>query len=168
MFPFPFHLFTDLPAILIAGLVIHLLWPKRATRMQISYSSSLGINLLIGASALVAGTLLVIVAAVTIVGIPLSVVLACALIASFYVGGALAAVELGRVMGILKAKDDPLVALLVGSFVMFVVSLVPTLGDLTRMGLSLVGLGAVINSGFGTGADRFGSQLTKSPQLATC
>lgn len=101
---------------------------------------------------LLAGGVLTLVLALTIIGIPGSFVLGTMLFVGCWLGLTTSAWWLGSVLPIPWLADRPVLQLVVGVAVLFLVGLVPTLGNLLVSGAALAGLGAVIATGFGNQA----------------
>ncbi|MCC6878021.1 MAG: hypothetical protein IT378_27160 [Sandaracinaceae bacterium] len=102
-----------------------------------------------GLLGLLAGAALAIVLAITIIGIPITVLIAFAIPVGLYVGLAAAAWGIGGILPARSLKDRPVMQLGAGVFLLFVVSLVPTIGFLVVGVAALAGLGAVIATRFG-------------------
>jgi hypothetical protein len=98
---------------------------------------------------LLAGSVLTVVLALTIIGIPGSFVLGSMLFVGCWLGLTTSAWWLGSVLPISWLEDRPVMQLAVGVAALFLVGLVPTLGNLLVFGAALAGLGAVIATGFG-------------------
>lgn len=97
---------------------------------------------------------LIILFIITCLGIPLSAILGIALIAAAAFGWIALALLLGeRLLNALKVKHSaPLLAMLVGLIVLWLVSEVPVLGGLIGLFLGALAVGAVVLTRFGTQA----------------
>jgi hypothetical protein len=97
------------------------------------------------------------VAAITLVGLPLSLMLFAAYLASIYVAKIWVGAFLGRIL--LRpsgdTKHDWLLGLLLGLLILTIVGFIPYLGGLVRFGMICLGLGA------------FAWQLYHAPRPAT-
>ncbi|HJL20398.1 MAG TPA: hypothetical protein RMH99_32320 [Sandaracinaceae bacterium LLY-WYZ-13_1] len=102
-----------------------------------------------GLFGMLAGGVLIFVLTLTLIGLPGAIVLAGLLFAGYWLGWITAAWWLGSVLPLPLLKDRPVLQLAVGVAALFVVGLVPVLGDLILFVAALAGLGAVIATGFG-------------------
>ncbi len=112
---------------------------------------------------LLAGGVLCVVLAVTIIGIPVSAVLGTLLTAALCVGWSAAAWWLGGVLPIAALKGRPVLQLAVGVGALFLVSLAPKIGMLISVIAALAGLGAAAATRLG-GKPR---QQQKRPHIPT-
>ncbi|MEC7519982.1 MAG: polymer-forming cytoskeletal protein [Myxococcota bacterium] len=100
------------------------------------------------------GGILVVVFAVTLIGLPASVVLGGLLFVGLWMGWTTSAWWIGSVLPFALLEERPVAQLAVGVGVLFVVGLVPKVGTLLVLGAILAGLGAVIATGFGNQSPR--------------
>ncbi|MFW5919979.1 MAG: hypothetical protein ACOCSF_07290 [Halanaeroarchaeum sp.] len=98
----------------------------------------------VGFLTLIAIPVLVVIFAITIVGIPLAIVTAMLLVPLVFAAVIYGAYVVGTWLISLIDADNKWVALLVGLLVMIVVDLIPWLGGLVQFVVFLIGLGAVV------------------------
>ena len=87
--------------------------------------------------------------AITLVGIPASVVLALALPVATYVGLAAAATVIGAALPLPQLQGNEVLQLAAGVGVLFVASIVPTVGGIATAIAACLGLGALVRTRFG-------------------
>ncbi len=90
----------------------------------------------------------IVLCAVTIIGIPVAVVLALALPLATYVGLAASATIIGAMLPVRELQGREVVQLAAGVAVLFVASLVPTIGTLITIAAACLGFGALIRTRF--------------------
>ena len=140
---FYFHQAVWFAAAMLVGWLGLLLFPGffRATTQAVGSGwLSLGLGL-----AVLAGVpLVMVVAAITLIGIPISLMLFAVYLAAIYLAKVWVGAFLGRML--LKpsgaTKGDWMLGLLVGLLVLTIVGFIPYLGGLVRLGVVCVGLGA--------------------------
>ena len=106
-------------------------------------------NLLLGVLGALGGGLLAVVLAITLIGIPASLVLGLLLFFGTFTGLGTAAHVVGKSLPIDALRDRPLRQLVAGVVLLFLVSLVPAIGGLITAIAAMIGLGAVIATRFG-------------------
>ena len=140
---FYFHEVLWLAAAMLVGWLGLLLFPGlfRATTQEVGSgwrSLGMGVGILAGAP------VVMIVAAITLVGLPLSLMLFSVYFVAIYLAKIWVGAFLGRML--LKStgttKHEWLLGLLVGLLILTIVSFVPYLGGLVRFGVVCLGLGA--------------------------
>ncbi|MEC7521612.1 MAG: hypothetical protein VYE22_17155 [Myxococcota bacterium] len=92
----------------------------------------------------------IVVLAITIVGIPAAVVLGLALPVATYVGLAAAATVIGAALPFEGLRGQEVLQLALGVGVLYVASIVPTVGSLATIAFACLGLGALIRTRFRT------------------
>jgi hypothetical protein len=107
--------------------------------------ASLGLGVL----GFIAAVVTIVVLAITIIGIPAAVVLACALPFAVYVALAAAASVIGAAIPSAKLKGRPVAQLFAGCAALYVASLVPFVGDVLVAVAAAMGVGALIKTRFG-------------------
>jgi hypothetical protein len=105
-----------------------------------------------GLLAYIATGVAIVLFAITIVGIPASVVLALALPVATYVGLAAAATVIGAALPIPKLQRNEVLQLAAGVGVLFVASIVPVVGGIATAVAACLGLGALVRTRFGAEA----------------
>ena len=134
----------------LLGLVLMGLAPERLGAMQIAIVRDPIRTASTGLAGYVGGAILMVLLAITILGIPAAVLLAMLLPIATYVGLAASANVLGACLPIAALRDAPVRRLAAGVLVLFVASLVPVLGTLLVVVMSCLGLGALIRTRFRT------------------
>lgn len=131
-------------AVLIAAL-----FPAVQGRVSAQIEKRAGQSAGAGVLAWLAVLPLTIVVALTIIGIPLSLLLLLVLWAAFFLGfSAVSALAGARILT--NQKPGSLVPVALGSIVLSVLIAFPVVGWLIRIALALVGVGAVVITRFGT------------------
>jgi hypothetical protein len=134
----------------LLGIALLVLAPDRVGAVQVTMIRAPGMAALKGVVAVVATVVAIVALAVTIVGIPGAAVLALALPLALYAGLATGASVVGAALPIEGLKGRPLLQLLAGSAVLFIVSLFPILGGLVVTFVALAGFGALVHTRFAT------------------
>jgi hypothetical protein len=101
-----------------------------------------------GAIGYVASGLLILLLAITVLGIPVALALGLMLPIATYVGLAAAATVIGAALPIARWSDKPVARLAAGVAVLFFASIVPLLGTLLVIVAACVGFGALIRTRF--------------------
>jgi hypothetical protein len=136
----------DLFWLTIFGLLIIIFFPNFTTKTADYINKKIGWALLIGLVALLLIPILGIILFITIVGIPIALVLMLLFVLIFWIGRIFAIFALGKfVIGKISTKNDskPL-AYLVGVLIYLLLSLIPIIGSLTTIIVSLSGVGAML------------------------
>jgi len=140
---FYFHQAIWFAAALLVGWLGLVLFPgfSQATTQAVG---SGWLSLGLGVAVLAGAPLAMVVAAITMIGIPISLMLFAAYLAAIYLAKIWVGAFLGRIL--LKpsgaTKGDWLLGLLVGLLILTVVGFIPYLGGLVRLGVVCLGLGA--------------------------
>lgn len=140
---FYFHQAIWFAAALLVGWLGLVLFPgfSQATTQAVG---SGWLSLGLGVAVLAGAPLAMVVAAITVIGIPISLMLFAAYLAAIYLAKVWVGAFLGRIL--LKpsgaTKGDWLLGLLVGLLILTLVGFVPYLGGLVRLGVVCLGLGA--------------------------
>ena len=108
--------------------------------------------LMVGAASFVGAVLAIIALAITLVGLPMSLLVALALSLGCYVGLASVAAVIGAVLPIERLKDRPILQLAAGVATLYLASLVPGIGTVALAVAGAVGLGAVVRTRLRTSA----------------
>jgi Putative zinc-finger len=140
---FYFHQAVWFAAALLAGGLCLLLFPGffRTTTQAVG---SGWLNLGLGIAVLAGVPVVMVVAAITLIGLPISFMLCAVYLAAIYLAKVWVGAFLGRML--LKTsgatKGDWFLGLLVGLLILTVVEFIPYLGGLVRFGVVCLGLGA--------------------------
>ena len=137
----------NIVARVLLAVLIGLLFPMALTRIADQTQSHLGSTLGVGALTWLAALPLAAIMALTIIGIPLSLLVLLALWAASYFGFA----AISRLAGsrILIGSADSLGALTLGALLLSILLAFPLLGLAIRIALALAGAGAAILTRFG-------------------
>ncbi|MDK2930350.1 MAG: hypothetical protein PWR07_481 [Bacillota bacterium] len=167
---FGFMWILRLVGALVLALVIVAIWPNHVAAVGASVETKLGRAVVIG---LVAWLLFVpgmILLAITLIGIPLVPVWILFYVAAAAFGHAAVSVVVGdRVGRLANANMTILVKVLVGALVLAALGLVPGLGAVVAIAVAVIGLGAVLDTRFGTNRPWFPPRqqpVTPPPQPA--
>jgi hypothetical protein len=140
---FYFHQAAWFAAAMLVGWLGLVLFPGffRSTTQAVG---SGWLSLGVGVGVLAGVPLAMIVAAITLIGIPISLMLFAMYLAAIYLAKIWVGAFLGRIL--LKpsgtTKDEWLLGLLLGLFILTIVGFIPYLGGLVRLGVVCLGLGA--------------------------
>lgn len=131
----------------LLAVLIGLLFPMALTRIAAQAQSQLGPTLGVGVLTWLAVPPLAMIMALTIIGIPLTLILLLALLTAYCFGFA----AISRLAGsrILVDPANSLGALALGALLLSVLLAVPLLGLVIRIALALVGAGAAVLTRFG-------------------
>ncbi|MCR4401394.1 MAG: hypothetical protein NUW12_01230 [Firmicutes bacterium] len=142
---------------LVLALVVVALWPDHTAAVGAAVETRLGRAVLVG---LVAWLLFVpgmILLAITIVGIPLIPIWVLFYVAAATLGHAAVAVVVGdRVGRLARANMTILVRVIIGVLVLAALGLVPGINAVVFVLVAVIGLGAVLDTRFGTNRPWFG------------
>lgn len=133
-------------ALVLTGLLVRVLFPGTTERAVAHISDSPWVSLGVGLGFLLAVPVAILLAAVTVVGIPVAIIAAVLYMVFVYVSRVFIGVWIGRkVTGVLKRRRDDSFfrPLLIGIIVIGLIGLVPFLGGLFRVFCVLIGLGAL-------------------------
>lgn len=148
---FGFMWLARLVGALVLALVIVAIWPNNAAAVGAAIETRLGRAALIG---LVAWLLFVpgmILLAITLIGIPLVPVWILFYVAAGALGHAAISVVVGdKVARLANANMSILAKVLVGALIMALLSWIPAAGFLVSIAVAVIGLGAVLDTRFGT------------------
>ena len=134
----------------LLGLMLMGLAPDRLGALQVAIVRDPVRTGATGVAGYVGSAILIVLLAITILGIPAAVALALLLPIATYVGLAASATVLGACLPIASLRDAPVRRLAAGVTVLFVASLVPLLGTLVVLVASCLGLGALVRTRFRT------------------
>ncbi len=135
------------------GLLLLLLAPRSAEAIQARARERIGPTIAIGIAILIAVPVGAVIAAVTILGLPLAILVLLALFPLGAVAYVSAAWALGR--RVLKQPRNRFLSFLVGIAILRAAALVPIVGALVGLGALIVGLGLI---GAAIGATRAGAE----------
>lgn len=134
------------------GALLLVFTPKQLDQVRAVAEKSALPSLGVGCLTWLVAPPLIILFIVTCLGIPLSVIVGILLVAAAAFGWIALAILLGdRLLNALKVKNIvPLLAMIVGLIVLWLVSAVPVLGGLIGLFLAALAVGAVVLTRFGT------------------
>lgn len=139
--------FNSAVRVLLAGL-LGLFFPKALARMLDQVQTHFGPTLGVGVLTWMAALPLALISALTIIGIPLSLLVLLGLWAAYYFGFATIS---GLVGGrILPSHHNGLGSLALGALMLSTLVAVPFLGLLIRIAVAMAGVGAAVLTRFGT------------------
>jgi hypothetical protein len=128
----------------LLGLLLLGLAPTRFGELKRAIVRAPGRNFAMGFLGLLGALVLMVVLAITLIGIPAALVLGLATYLAYYVGLVAAAAVLGAALPLTALHDRPVLQLFAGIAALFVLALVPVVGTLLSVLAALVGLGAVV------------------------
>lgn len=141
------HVLLFLLGLLMIGVTRERLRAMQTTMIKDGFKTA-GAGLL----AYIASGVAIVLFAITIIGIPASVVLALALPVATYVGLAAAATVIGAALPVPKLQGNEVLQLAAGVAVLFVASIVPMVGGIATAIAACLGLGALVRTRFGVDA----------------
>ncbi|MFW5920892.1 MAG: hypothetical protein ACOCUS_03555 [Polyangiales bacterium] len=128
----------------LLGLLLIGLAPARLRRWQQAIVRSPVRSGAAGLLGLVAAAVLCVVLAITIIGIPGAILVALGAFVGFYVGIVCAATVVGAALPLAFLRDRPVLQLLAGMLLLFLVSLVPVAGTIATLTAAALGFGALL------------------------
>ena len=142
---------------LVVSLVVALLFPDRVETIGAAILDQPGSTALYGFIAFLLVLPVTLILIVSCIGIPLVPIEFLILLAAKLVGRAGVGLAVGRKVGVglNHPISSTLVAVLVGALIIGFIHLIPVIGWLVAFVLGILGLGAVIMTGFGASADWF-------------
>lgn len=130
-------------ALLFMGLILLLLWPKTYLVAQNISISPLK-TLLIGAGLTIGLFIIAFILMITIIGIPLSIVILFLIFLGLYVARVFAAVWMGKIIfKTINKESKSYVELVVGLFVLLIITSIPIIGDILYLIFTFIGIGNV-------------------------
>lgn len=163
---FGFMWLVRLVGALVLALVVVAIWPNHTAAVGAAIETRLGRATLIGLAAWLLFVPGMILLAITLIGIPLVPVWILFYVAAAAFGHAAISVVVGdRVGRLANANMTILVKVLVGALVLAALGLVPGLGAVAAIAVAIVGLGAVLDTRFGTNRPWFPPRQQPVPPL---
>jgi hypothetical protein len=130
---------------LIAGLIFLRLFPALFSTVDLEVKSSTVVKTIAGFVFMIAAMVLILVVAVTVVGIPLAIIMALLLVVAIMLSGIFVAFSLGRVIfDLLKFKTGGSVTFLVGFLILNGLFYIPFAGGLIKLIAVSLGFGAIL------------------------
>lgn len=130
-------------ALLLTGVV-----PERMSAMHVAIIREPARSAGAGLLGYVSATIVLLALMITIIGIPLALALAVLVPVATYVGLAAAATVIGAALPVERLRGRPMLQILAGVGVLFVVAQVPVLGSIALAIVACVGLGALLRTRF--------------------
>lgn len=135
--------------------VIVLIWQEPVKRTRLAMVEHPFATGLVGLVVMLLAPILLVLFAITVIGIPVTIILVAALIVALVFGWIALGVEVGeRLARALKVNWQPALTAAVGTFLLVVligaIDLIPIVGWLATSLVSMLALGAVVLSRFGT------------------
>lgn len=154
VFPFFFSILLSILSGLLYILAVAL-FPRRMETIARVSMDNMGYSALYGVIAWLLILPVAIVLLLTCIGIPLILVEILLAMVGIFLGKAGIALAIGWKLGeaVNKPIASPVVAVLIGALVLVLLHLIPCLGYLVALALTLIGFGAVIITGFGAKPD---------------
>ncbi len=129
---------------LIAGLILLRLFPQVFVTMDEEIRSSPAMRTMVGFLGLVVSFVLAIIFAMTVVGVPLSLLTLLFLMAGVMLSGLFVSFSLGHAITLRLKKDGPILAFLVGFIILNILYQVPYVGWVVSLVATSLGFGALI------------------------
>lgn len=142
------HTFVNHVLLFLIGLFMMGVAGTRFAEMKRTLAATPLHSLGFGVLAFFGACILTVVLCITLIGIPIALCLVVAGFAAFFVGLAAVASVIGHVLPTPQLKNRPILQLVLGTCVLFVLSIVP-LGMVLLIGLATAGFGAAVLTRFG-------------------
>jgi cytoskeletal protein CcmA (bactofilin family) len=143
---------------LVAGIVLVMVAPRAADAVYAQARSRMLVCIAFGLAVFVAVPVAAVIAAATLLGLPLAIAILLALLPLGLIAYVTAAWALGR--AILKERSNRVVAFLVGLAILRLLALIPVLGFLVWLAATIVGTGLLVGA---IGASRTGPAAPRAP-----
>ncbi len=151
--------------LLALALPVAAVWPRSLGTVVDQIARDPGRSVLVGIGALVLAMPVLLVVSITIIGIPLAIAAALALVGAWFFGyvAVLALLGTRTLQGLFSRPANVLTGILLGSLLLELAGWIPVLGFLVRLAVASFGVGAVLLTRFGTGQRWFGGQSGGGP-----
>ncbi len=139
-------------ALAALGALVVVFLPQPTQRVMATAQNQLAPSFGVGCLTLILLPVLLVALAITIIGIPVTVILAIVAAAAWIFGWIAIGYLAGeRILEALKVREiAPVLAVIVGVFILAVIGAVPCLGGLIALLIGTLGVGAVVLTRFGT------------------
>ncbi len=139
-------------ALAALGALVVVFIPQPTQRVMATAQNQLAPSFGVGCLTLILLPILLVALAITIIGIPVTVILAIVAAAAWVFGWIAIGYLAGeRILEALKVREiAPVLAVIVGVFILAIIGAVPCLGGLIALLLGTLGVGAVVLTRFGT------------------
>jgi hypothetical protein len=130
---------------LIAGLIFLHFFPAIFSTIDTEVKSSTAVKTIAGFVLLIAGMILILLVAVTLIGIPLAIIMTLLLVLAVMLSGIFVSFSLGQaIFDLLKFKTSDLVVFLVGFLILNGLFYIPIAGGLIKIVAISLGFGAIL------------------------
>ena len=141
----------QLIGMLFLAVLVVAIWPNHVTAVAAAIETHFGRSLLVGLVGWLVLVPGVVFLAITLLGIPLIPVWVILYVAAGILGYSAASILVGdRVARLANASMSMLGKVITGALILSLVGLVPLVGSVAAVAIALVGLGAVVDTKFGT------------------
>jgi hypothetical protein len=139
-------------ALAALGALVVVFFPQPTQRVMAAAQNQLGPSFGVGCLTLILLPVLLVALAITIIGIPVTVILAIVAAAAWIFGWVAIGYLAGeRILEALKVREiAPVLAVIVGVFILALIGAVPCLGGLIALLIGTLGVGAVVLTRFGS------------------
>jgi len=142
---------VQLIGMLFLAVLVVAIWPNHVTAVAAAIETHFGRSLLVGLVGWLVLVPGVVFLAITLLGIPLIPVWVILYVAAGILGYSAASILVGdRVARLANASMSMLGKVITGALILSLVGLVPLVGSVAAVAIALVGLGAVVDTKFGT------------------
>jgi hypothetical protein len=132
---------------LIAGLILLRFFPAIFSTIDAEVKSSTAVKTIAGFVLLIAGMILILLVAMTMIGIPLALIMASLFMLAVMLSGIFVAFSLGRaVFDLLKFKTNDMVVFLIGFLILAGLFYIPIAGGLIKLVAISLGFGAILSA----------------------
>lgn len=143
----------------VIGLLLFTLFPRRIDSVAAGFAAHPWKSILTGLLGLVLAPILVVLLAVTIIGIPLVPVAALLVVAAAVFGFTALAMYVGRRLPLTVSRNAQMLQLALGTAIVVAVTSIPFLGWMAWVAAALLVFGAVLRTRFGTQAPALATTL---------
>ena len=144
---YPVDIFSILMTIgyLAAGLIFLRFFPALFSMVDLEVKSSTAVKTIAGFVMLIASMILILIVAITVVGLPMALIMGLLLIVAIMLSGIFVSFSLGKaIFDLLKFKTSELVVFLIGFLILNVLFYIPFAGGLIKLVAVSLGFGAIL------------------------
>jgi hypothetical protein len=130
---------------LVAGLIFLRFFPALFSMVDMEVKTTSAVKAIAGFVMLIASMILILIVAITVIGLPLALIMSLLLIIAIMLSGIFVSFSLGKaIFDLLKFKTNELVVFLVGFLILNVLFYIPFAGGLIKLVAISLGFGAIL------------------------
>jgi cytoskeletal protein CcmA (bactofilin family) len=137
-------------SLLVVAIVVILLFPKRSEEVANNINTKPGRSFLYGLGLLIVAPIIIIILAITILGIPLAIILGITYGVLFYISKIYTGLWIGnRILEYFNSKNKKkyktlILPTVLGLFILWILFLIPFIGGLVKISAVIFGMGAML------------------------